>query len=185
MSTFDFTQTLLRMALTQLNADRSQGLSLNHFHACSINPKGPQTRLDPPDDPSDLPALALKACSQVGLEGPFVTPTEDLLGTRFLCKRTKHSDWRDHLSRQHVWAMPKPRHRKHVFCKASVDLQRPIGVRRGPCLVGKSPVTPCHLMQSGDNLSWISRRQSQPVKRVNAMVRSGFMGVLGEAKQKH
>ena len=125
MSTFDFIQTLLGMALTQLNADGSQGLS------------------------------------------------------------TRHSLWRDHLSRQHVRAMPRPRHSKHVFCKASVNLQRPIGVRRGPCLVGKSPVMTCHLMQSRDNFSWISRRQSQQVKSVNAMVRSGFMGVLGEAKQKH
>jgi hypothetical protein len=184
MSAFEFIQALLCIAVTPLVADRMQGLSLKHFHARSINRKGPQTLLDPPDDPSDLQTLALKTCSQVGLRGQFVTQKEDLLGTHFHCKRTIHKLGRDHLSRQDVWAMPRHRHSKHVFCKASVNFQRPIGVRRGPCLVGKSPVTPCHLMQSRDILSWISRRQSQQVNRVNTMIRSRFMGVLAEAKQK-
>jgi hypothetical protein len=131
MSIFRSIPALLCIAVTQLNSDLRQGLSLNHFH-CPINRKGPQTLIDPTDDPSELPALRLKDCSQVGLEGEFVTPKEDLLGSRFHCKRTMHSLWRDHLSRQHVWAMPRPRHSKHVFCKASVNLQRPIDVRRGP-----------------------------------------------------
>jgi len=126
MNNFEFIQALFCNAVKHPNADRRPGLSLNRFYPCSINRKGSQTLLDPPDDPTELPALALKACSQVGLEGQFVTPKADLLGTPFHCKRTMHKLWRDHLSRQHVWAMPRPRHRKHVFC--SETKQKTLGI---------------------------------------------------------